>query len=159
MALMELYKLKNKVLETLSVIGYDPSHSTASFEVPAPLKILSTLVRCLQNEILQEVVKEKKTNYDDMDYGDELCNNDDLGDDRLDNLNDINDGDINENKDSKGNEGPDDTKAESDKLDVGMEDFQGLEQEEQLEMQSKLDFVVNQTINFRKIKTKEEGDV
>jgi len=52
-ALTVLLELKNPIIESLMVIGYDPSHSYASFEVNAPLKILSVLIRCLNREILQ----------------------------------------------------------------------------------------------------------
>jgi hypothetical protein len=67
-ALTILYELKNEIVETLMVIGYDPSHSNASVEINAPLKILSVLIRCLNNEILQEKVKLIKNDYDNLGY-------------------------------------------------------------------------------------------
>lgn len=49
-ALARLFTLKDKRLEALLVIGFNPSHSNLSPEVPVPMKILSTLIRCLDNE-------------------------------------------------------------------------------------------------------------
>lgn len=65
-ALTVLLSKKIPIIESLMVIGYDPSHSYASFEVNAPLKILSVLIRCLNREILQEKsnFQERKTNND-----------------------------------------------------------------------------------------------
>ena len=56
---MKLFLLKDKTLETLLVIGYNPSHQNINsginnynkIDVYAPLKILSLLIRCLDNEI------------------------------------------------------------------------------------------------------------
>ena len=56
-ALARLFTLKDKRLEALLVIGFNPSHSNLSPEVPAPLKILSTLIRCLDNEAAPRKVK------------------------------------------------------------------------------------------------------
>ena len=53
-ALTVLLSKKIPIVESLMVIGYDPSHSNASVEINAPLKILSVLIRCLNREILQE---------------------------------------------------------------------------------------------------------
>ena len=61
-ALTLLFSMKKPIIELLMVIGYDPSHSNASIEINAPLKILSVLIRCLNNEILQEKIKNNKTN-------------------------------------------------------------------------------------------------
>ena len=63
------------------VIGYNPSHSVASVEVNAPCKILSVLIRCLNNEIMQEKIKNKKINLDDLDNEDDRDNYDDNEDD------------------------------------------------------------------------------
>jgi hypothetical protein len=38
-------------IETLMVIGYNPSHSNINSEVNAPFKILSLLLRYLDNEL------------------------------------------------------------------------------------------------------------
>lgn len=56
-ALARLFTLKDKRLEALLVIGFNPSRSNLSPEVPAPLKILSTLIRCLDNEAAPRKVK------------------------------------------------------------------------------------------------------
>jgi len=145
MALTTLYSMRNHIIESLMVIGYDPSHSTASLEVNAPLKILSTLIRCLKNEILQEIVKERKTNIDDLNYEDYVEQDD------MNGMKDLNDGiDIREEmefKEEDTKEEVDQTKETTDKLDVGMDEFKDLEKEEQEEiLQSKLNFVVN--INY-----------
>ena len=72
-ALTILFEMKNNIVESLMVIGYNPSHSNASVEVNAPFKILSVLIRCLDNEIKQEQVKqEKNTNYDAINYEDHI---------------------------------------------------------------------------------------
>lgn len=49
-ALLKLFMLRDNRLETLMVIGYDPSHSNVNSEVNAPFKILCTLVRFLEAE-------------------------------------------------------------------------------------------------------------
>ena len=143
MALTTLYSMRHNIIESLMVIGYDPSHATASLEVNAPLKILSTLIRCLKNEILQEMVKERKTNIDDM-YLDEYMDNEDM------NGKDLNDGMdiIDENRDEETKvveSDPNITKPETtEKLDVNVDEFMGLDKEEQEEIQqSKLNFVVS----------------
>lgn len=63
--LTNLYNLKNNIVESLIVVGFDHSDSTASVEVNAPYKILSILIRCLNNEILVEKNK--------IDDNSELC--------------------------------------------------------------------------------------
>lgn len=75
-ALTTLYKLKNNIIESLMVIGYDPSHSSASVEVNAPFKILSVLIRCLNNEIVQEKLKSQKTNLENLDYEKQVVEDD-----------------------------------------------------------------------------------
>jgi hypothetical protein len=49
MALSKLFMLKDKKIDNLLVIGFNPSHSNLNSDVCAPLKILSTLIRCLDN--------------------------------------------------------------------------------------------------------------
>jgi hypothetical protein len=49
-ALSRLFILKDAQIESLLVVGYNPSHSNVASEVIAPLKILCTLIRCLDNE-------------------------------------------------------------------------------------------------------------
>lgn len=46
LALTKLFTLNDSRLETLLVIGYDPSHTQKSPEVSVPLKVLSTIIRC-----------------------------------------------------------------------------------------------------------------
>ena len=42
--------MRDSRIESLMVIGYNPSHSNINSEVNAPFKILSTLLRFLENE-------------------------------------------------------------------------------------------------------------
>jgi hypothetical protein len=128
--------MKNDLIESLMVIGYDPSHSTASLEVNAPLKILSTLIRCLNCEILAEV--NKKTAIDDLNF-DEYIDQEDIngGNNDMNNLND----NIDINEDNTNTK--EDQKADNEKLEVDMGAFEKLEKEEQEEIQnSKLQFLV-----------------
>lgn len=49
-ALQKLFFLRDSRIESLMVIGYNPSHSNINSEVNAPFKILSTLLRYVDNE-------------------------------------------------------------------------------------------------------------
>ena len=49
-ALMSIFASRNPIFSHLLVLGYDPSHTKHSPEVYVPLKILSTLIRCYENE-------------------------------------------------------------------------------------------------------------
>ena len=89
-ALVELFSQKDKRQETLLVIGYDPSHTNKSPEVAAPLKILSTLIRCLDNELkiqhrenltVNKLAEKYQNDHNEL-YGD---------DGRLDTINDDDD--------------------------------------------------------------------
>jgi hypothetical protein len=124
-ALTILYEIKNEIVETLMVIGYDPSHSSASVEVNAPFKILSVLIRCLHNEYLQERMKIEKNNYDNLDYDRDGMYNDEE-DERLDAVdnNDLND--MNDEEDKK--------------LDINLDEFKNIE-EEPRGFNSKLNFI------------------
>lgn len=51
MALIKLFLLKDENLQKLLVIAYNPSHANVGNSVPTPLKIFSTLVRGLDNEM------------------------------------------------------------------------------------------------------------
>ena len=42
--------MRDPRIESLMVIGYNPSHSNINSEVNAPFKILSTLLRFVDNE-------------------------------------------------------------------------------------------------------------
>ena len=43
--------LNDKRVDNLLVIGFNPSHTNINSDVNAPLKILATLIRCLDNEV------------------------------------------------------------------------------------------------------------
>jgi hypothetical protein len=116
------------------VIGYNPSHSVASVEVNAPCKILSVLIRCLNNEIMQEKIKNKKTNLDDLDNEDDRDNYDD-NEDRDEN----NDDDFKEEDEEKEEK----EKKDDGKIDIGDEEFNNI-QEEPKDFSSKLSFLNNQ---------------
>jgi hypothetical protein len=49
-ALQKLFMMLDQRIELLMVIGYNPSHSNINSEVHAPFKILSTLLRFIENE-------------------------------------------------------------------------------------------------------------
>lgn len=49
-ALLKLFVQRDPRIETLMVIGYNPSHSNINSEVNAPFKILSIMLRYLDNE-------------------------------------------------------------------------------------------------------------
>ena len=49
-ALLKLFTLRDSRIESLMVIGYNPSHSNINSEVNAPFKILSLLLRLLDSE-------------------------------------------------------------------------------------------------------------
>jgi hypothetical protein len=49
-ALLKLFTIRDARIETLMVIGYNPSHSNVNSEVNAPFKILSLMLRYLENE-------------------------------------------------------------------------------------------------------------
>ena len=51
MALSRLFLLNDKRVDNLLVIGFNPSHTNINSDVTAPLKILATLIRCLDNEV------------------------------------------------------------------------------------------------------------
>jgi hypothetical protein len=134
-ALSVLYSMKNSIVESLMVIGYNPSHSLASVEVNAPCKILSVLIRCLNNEIMQEKIKNKKTNYDDLDN--EIDDNDNYNEEDDEKLNEEDfkdEEDDNDDKEKKNDDG---------KIDIGDEEFNNI-QEEPKDFSSKLSFLNNQ---------------
>jgi len=132
-ALTILYEMKNEIVETLMVIGYDPSHSTASVEVNAPFKILSVLIRCLNNEILQEKLKLYKNDYENLDYENQNDGQIDENDEfeRMDKI------DFNDNEN---NNGENDEDENNKKLDIGIEEFNDIE-EEPRDLNSKLAFL------------------
>jgi hypothetical protein len=48
---MKIFSLRDPRIESQMVIGYNPSHSNVNSEVNAPFKILSLLLRYLDNEL------------------------------------------------------------------------------------------------------------
>lgn len=66
MALSKLFLLSDKRVDNLLVIGFNPSHTNVSNDVNAPLKILATLIRCLDNQMGGK----SGQNEDDQDEGD-----------------------------------------------------------------------------------------
>ena len=118
--------MKNSIVESLMVIGYNPSHNSASVEVNAPCKILSVLIRCLDNEIMQEKIKNEKTNYDNLDNDEDNDHNNFFNDDEEENEK--------SEKDKKEND--------DGKIDIGDEEFKNI-QEEPKDFSSKLSFLNN----------------
>ena len=45
-----MFLMGDSNIETLMVIGYNPSHSNVNSEVNAPFKMLSLMLRFLENE-------------------------------------------------------------------------------------------------------------
>jgi hypothetical protein len=138
-ALTILFGLKNEILESLMVIGYDPSHSNASVEVNAPFKILSVLIRCLNNELLQERMKQEKNDYDNLNFEDNVYNNqyDENEGEGEENeqleFNDMKEDDVNDNNNIEDNN-------EDKKLDIGMDEFKNI-QEDPNDLTTKLNFI------------------
>ena len=124
------------VLPVLVKIKLIFNHYFIFVEVNAPLKILSTLIRCLNNEIKAEQMKNKKNDYSSL----ELENLEKgiypnkVFDDNNDNIN-INE--ENNNKLDKFGE-----EEENKKLEVDMNEFKNLEAEDKIEINSKLQFIV-----------------
>ncbi len=135
-ALTILFEMKNEIVETLMVIGYDPSHSTASVEVNAPFKILSVLIRCLNNEILQEKIKLYKNDYENLDYENpnygQINENDEY--ENMDKL------EVNEQLENNNLNNENEEDEENKKLDIGMDEFKDIE-EEPRDLNSKLSFL------------------
>ena len=51
MSLLRLLLMRDQRIETLMVIGYNPSHSNVNSEVNAPFKILSIVLRFMEVEL------------------------------------------------------------------------------------------------------------
>jgi hypothetical protein len=66
--------MRDSRIESLMVIGYNPSHSNINSEVNAPFKILSTLLRFLENEskLNNKTRNGNKTNKGDL-YGEDFA--------------------------------------------------------------------------------------
>lgn len=65
--------LRDPRIESLMVIGYNPSHSNVNSEVNTPFKILSLMLRYLENETSHKNGKKKPApqNYDEDDEEEE----------------------------------------------------------------------------------------
>ena len=61
--------MRDSRIESLMVIGYNPSHSNINSEVNAPFKILSTLLRFLDME--ETTAKTTSLAHRQADYSDE----------------------------------------------------------------------------------------
>lgn len=53
--------MKDSRIESLMVIGYNPSHSNINSEVNAPFKMLSLLLRFLENESIPTKIRKPNT--------------------------------------------------------------------------------------------------
>ena len=56
-ALLKMFMMRDSRVESLLVVGYNPSHKNIKSEVNAPFKILSTLLRFLASESKEKVKK------------------------------------------------------------------------------------------------------
>jgi hypothetical protein len=64
-ALLKLFTSRDPRIESLMVIGYNPSHSNVNSEVNAPFKILSLMLRYIDNECNPKKFKPRPpTDYD-----------------------------------------------------------------------------------------------
>jgi hypothetical protein len=127
-ALTILYELKDDVVETLMVIGYDPSHSTTSVEVNAPFKILSVLIRCYNSLLLQDKVRQEKSDYKNIINDNKI----DMYEDNERLEVDLNDGEYQDDNDYPF----DDDK----KVDINTEEFKYIEEEHKFN--TKLNFAI-----------------
>ncbi len=96
------------------------------------MKILSTLIRCLNNEIKAEQMKSKKNDYSALDLENlekEMYSN---------KLFEENNVDLNVKEEGKNHI----EEEENKKLDVDMNEFKNLEAEDKIEINSKLHFIV-----------------
>ena len=98
----------------------------------APLKILSTLIRCLNNELKAEQMKTKKNDYSALEL--ENLEKEIYSNKLFEENNDIVKMNDYENKNL--------IEEDEKKLDVDMNDFRNLEAEDKLEINSKLHFIV-----------------
>jgi hypothetical protein len=112
------------------VIGYNPSHTNINSEVNAPFKILSLLLRYLENEISPKKGKRPPQNYDDGDEEEEKSGitpgyklrRDLLGEgDRMDTIEGDEEGDYGE-----------ETKGDQDKIEVNLDDVEDDDDNESL---------------------------
>jgi hypothetical protein len=122
-ALLKLFVQRDPRIESLMVIGYNPSHSNINSEVNAPFKILSLMLRYLENESgPKKASKPTPQSYDDIEEEEKQgitpgykMRRDLLGEgDRLDTV---------EGDEGDGNYGSEDEEDRgTDKIDVNLDD-------------------------------------
>lgn len=122
-ALTKLLMIKDPIIQTLMVIAFDPSHSNASVEVKADFKILSVLIRCLNNEILQEKMKNSRNDFNALEGGVSIGQGDDNQDQEIN---------YEDNQEIKEND--------TEKLDIDIAEFSNMK-EDDAEVNAKLGFV------------------
>ena len=76
-ALLKLFLMRDPKIESLMVIGYNPSHSNINSEVNVPFKILSLMLRFLENE--SSPMKARRPLQPTNDYDDDEENKDNDG--------------------------------------------------------------------------------
>jgi len=64
-ALIKLFLMKDPRIESLMVIGYNPSHSNINSEVNAPFKMLSLLLRFLENESIPTKIRKNVPDFEE----------------------------------------------------------------------------------------------
>ena len=134
-ALMKLFVQRDPRIESLMVIGYNPSHSNINSEINAPFKILSLMLRYLENEnspkkgkrpIPQNYEEDEEEKQGSMITPGYKLRRDLLGDgERLDTI-DGEDDEDNGDYDGNRNEGG------TDKIEVNLDDVQDDEDNESL---------------------------
>ena len=126
-----MFTQRDPRIESLMVIGYNPSHSNINSEVNAPFKILSLMLRFLENEVSPKKGRRPVVdNYDDEEEKSGITpgyklRRDLLGEERLDTLE--GDDDQDDDADDGGKEG---------KIDVNLDDVEDEEDNESLLGQS-----------------------
>ena len=66
-----MFLMREQNIETLMVIGYNPSHSNVNSEVNAPFKMLSLMLRFLENESKPTKFRPLRQPIDDYDDDEE----------------------------------------------------------------------------------------
>lgn len=70
-SMLKMFQARDPRVETLMVIGYNPSHSNVNSEVNAPFKMLSLLLRFLENESKPTKMRPIRKPVEDYDGSDE----------------------------------------------------------------------------------------
>lgn len=63
-SVLKLFCARDTRVESLMVIGYNPSHSNINSEVNAPFKMLSTMLRFLDNETKPTKIRRQPIDFD-----------------------------------------------------------------------------------------------